>query len=51
MKHGSMNTKKLWKKVVKREGRCIFVQVIEKVEKINLKKCPKHPLQYDIMGL
>ena len=51
MKSERMNMRSLWTKVVKREAGCGFVQVIENVEKIKLGKCPKAPLQYDIMVL
>jgi hypothetical protein len=39
------------KNVVKRGKGVIFVQVIEKAKKINFKKCPIYPMQYDIMVL
>jgi hypothetical protein len=38
-------------KVVKREEGCGFAEVIENAAKINFKKCPKHPLHYDILVL
>ena len=51
MKRERMNINGLWTKVVKGEEGRSFVQVIENEEKIKLKKCPKHRLQYDIMVL
>jgi hypothetical protein len=39
------------KNVVKRGKGVIFAQVIEKANKINFKKCPIYPMQYDIMVL
>jgi hypothetical protein len=38
-------------KVVKRREGVCFAQVVENVEKINFKKCPNCPMQYDIMVL
>jgi len=46
-----MNINGLWTKAVKREEGWSFVQVIENVEKIKSGKCPKRPMQYDIMVL
>ena len=46
-----MNINGLWTKVVKGEEGWGFVQVIENGEKIKSDKCPKHPMQYDIMIL
>lgn len=51
MKRERMNINGLWTKVVKGEEEWSFVQVIENEEKIKLEKCPKYPLQYDIMIL
>ena len=38
-------------KVVKSREGVGFAQVVENVEKINLKKCPICPMQYDIIVL
>jgi hypothetical protein len=37
--------------LVKREKGVLFAQVVEKVEKINLKKCYSCPMRCDIMIL
>jgi hypothetical protein len=47
--HQQQNT--FSKNVVKRRKRVIFSQVIEKAKKINFKKCPNYPMQYDITAL
>jgi hypothetical protein len=51
VKSDRVNIRNLWTKVVKRQSGGRSVQVVEKLEKINFKKCPKRPLQYDIMVL
>jgi hypothetical protein len=39
------------KKVVKRETKSAISQVIERAEKIKVKKCHSWPMQYDILIL
>jgi hypothetical protein len=48
---GRQQRKIVSKNVVKRGKEVFFAQVIEKMKKINFKKCPNCPMQYDIMVL
>jgi hypothetical protein len=51
-RNGASGSERLLRKnVVKRGTGVIFAQVIEKARKINSKKCPIYPMQYDIMVL
>jgi hypothetical protein len=51
-RNGALRRRKTFlKNVVKRGKGVIFAQVIENAKKINFKKCPIYPMQYDIMVL
>lgn len=49
--NGVWQTKTFSTNVVKRGKGVVFAQVIENAQKINFKKCPICPMQYDIMVL